>query len=73
MKLTTLGAPSSSFRNSRVASRRSKALEYNWGGSDIRWELEAFGGATRLTLKRKIDRRFISWGAAASHICFDVL
>jgi uncharacterized protein YndB with AHSA1/START domain len=40
---------------------------------DIRWELEASGGGTRLTLWHKIDRRFISWGAAGWHICFDVL
>jgi uncharacterized protein YndB with AHSA1/START domain len=46
-----------------------KMLEYG----DIRWELEAFGGGTRLTLWHKIDRRFISWGAAGWHICFDVL
>lgn len=44
-------------------------LEYG----DIRWELEAFGGGTRLTLRHSIDRRFISWGAAGWHICFDVL
>jgi uncharacterized protein YndB with AHSA1/START domain len=41
--------------------------------SDIRWELEAFGGGTRLTLWHKIDRRFISWGAAGWHISLDVL
>jgi len=46
-----------------------KVLEYN----DIRWELEGFGGGTRLTLWHNIDRRFISWGAAGWHICFDVL
>jgi hypothetical protein len=46
-----------------------KGLEYN----DIRWELEAFGSGTRLTLWHNIDRRFISWGAAGWHICFDVL
>src|SRR5256712_6344544 len=46
-----------------------KVLEY----SDIRWELEAFGGGTRLTLWHNIDRRFISMGAAGWHICFDVL
>ena len=40
---------------------------------DIRWELEAFDGGTRLRLWHKIDRRFISWGAAGWHICFDVL
>ena len=44
-------------------------LEYD----DIRWELEASGGGTRLTLWHKIDRRFVSWGAAGWHIAFDVL
>ena len=46
-----------------------KLLEYG----DIRWELEAVDGGTRLTLWHSIDRRFISWGAAGWHICFDVL
>jgi uncharacterized protein YndB with AHSA1/START domain len=46
-----------------------KVLEYN----DTRWELEAVGSGTRLTLWHNIDRRFISWGAAGWHICFDVL
>ena len=44
-------------------------LEYG----DQRWELEPFGGGTRLTLWSNIDRRFISWGAAGWHISFDVL
>jgi hypothetical protein len=47
----------------------AKVLEYG----DLRWELESFEGGTRLTLWHKIDRRFISWGAAGWHICFDVL
>jgi uncharacterized protein YndB with AHSA1/START domain len=46
-----------------------EVLEYG----DIRWELEAFEGGTRLRLWHSIDRRFISWGAAGWHICFDVL
>jgi uncharacterized protein YndB with AHSA1/START domain len=46
-----------------------QVLEYG----DIRWELEAQDSGTRLTLWHKIDRRFISWGAASWHICFDVL
>src|SRR5262249_13219500 len=46
-----------------------RLLEYN----DLRWELEASGGGTRLTLWHHIDRRFISMGAAGWHICFDVL
>ncbi|MFZ3340948.1 MAG: SRPBCC domain-containing protein [Terriglobales bacterium] len=40
---------------------------------DMRWELEASAGGTRLTLWHNIDRRFISWGAAGWHIAFDVL
>ena len=44
-----------------------------FGCLDVRWELEAFGGGTRLTLWHNIDRRFISMGAAGWHICFDVL
>ena len=46
-----------------------KALEYG----DIRWELKAFAGGTRLTLWINIDRRFVAWGAAGWHISFDVL
>jgi uncharacterized protein YndB with AHSA1/START domain len=46
-----------------------KVLEYG----DIRWELEAFVGGTRLTLWTNIDRRFISMGAAGWHIAFDAL
>jgi uncharacterized protein YndB with AHSA1/START domain len=49
---------------------RLRSLEYD----DIRWELEALdSGGTRLRLWHNIDRRFISWGAAGWHICFDVL
>jgi uncharacterized protein YndB with AHSA1/START domain len=46
-----------------------RVLEYG----DTRWELKALGGGTRLTLWHSIDPRFISWGAAGWHICFDVL
>jgi hypothetical protein len=48
-------------------------LEYKWGGFDMRWELEAFDGSTRLTLWTNIGHRFIAMGAAGWHICFDVL
>ncbi len=44
-------------------------LEYD----NTRWELEASERGTRLTLWHTIDRRFIAWGAAGWHICFDVL
>ena len=40
---------------------------------DIRWELETLGDGTRVTLWHKIDRRFITWGAAGWHISFDIL
>ena len=50
-----------------------EVLEYNWGGNQIRWELEPLGSGTRLTLWHNIDRRFISMGAAGWHICLDVL
>jgi uncharacterized protein YndB with AHSA1/START domain len=74
VKLTTVGAPAPQVCETTVTRADApKVLEYNWGGSDIRWELEALGGGTRLTLWHNIDRRFISWGAAGWHICFDVL
>ena len=40
---------------------------------DIRWELKPLGGGTHLTLWHSIDSRFVTWGAAGWHICFDVL
>jgi uncharacterized protein YndB with AHSA1/START domain len=74
VKLTTVGAPAPHVTETRVMRADApKVLEYGWGGNDIRWELEAFGGGTRLTLWTNIDRRFISMGAAGWHICFDVL
>jgi hypothetical protein len=74
VKLTTVGAPALHVTETRVTRADApKVLEYNWGDHDIRWELEAFGGGTRLTLWTNIGRRFISMGAAGWHICFDVL
>src|SRR5262245_29582715 len=74
VKLTTVGAPSLHVTETKVTrADPPKLLEYNWGGGDVRWELEALGGGTRLTLWANIDRRFISMGAAGWHICLDVL
>ena len=74
VKLTTVGAPTPHVTETRVTRADAlKALEYNWGDHDIRWELEPLGGGTRLTLWTNIGRRFISMGAAGWHICFDVL
>jgi uncharacterized protein YndB with AHSA1/START domain len=74
VKLTTVGAPVLHVTETRVTRADApKVLEYNWGGRDVRWELEALGGGTRLTLWTSIDRRFISMGAAGWHIAFDML
>jgi hypothetical protein len=66
--LTWVGAPAP-IETKVTRADAPELLEYG----DIRWELEALGGGTRLTLWHSIDRRFISWGAAGWHICFDVL
>src|SRR5260221_4989551 len=73
--LTTVGAPKPHVTEAQVKRADApKLLEFNWGGQDIRWELEPVeGGRTRLTLWHNIDRGFISMGAAGWHICFDVL
>src|SRR6201981_1904872 len=68
VKLTWVGTPTP-IETKVTRADAPEVLEYG----DIRWELEAFDGGTRLTLWHNIDRRFISWGAAGWHICFDVL
>ena len=74
VKLSTVGAPKPQVSETTVTRADAPSvLEYNWGDKQIRWELEAFGGGTRLTLWHNIDRGFISMGAAGWHICFDVL
>jgi hypothetical protein len=68
VKLTWVGAPTPiETKVTRVEAL--KALEYG----DMKWELEASGRGTRLTLWTKINRGFISMGAAGWHISFDVL
>ena len=74
VKLTTVAAPTPHVSETRVTRADApKVLEYNWGGFDMRWELEALGGGTRLTLWTNIGHRFIAMGAAGWHICFDAL
>jgi hypothetical protein len=68
VKLTWVGNPTA-IETRVTRAEAPRVLEYG----DNRWELEAFGGGTRLTLWSNIDRRFISWGAAGWHISFDVL
>ena len=74
VKLTAVGAPKPQVSETRVTrADPPRLLEYNWGGQDLRWQLEPLASGTRLTLWHNIDRRFISMGAAGWHICFDVL
>ena len=74
-KLSAVGAPTAYVSETHVKRADApRALEYSWGGSDLRWELEPLGGGgTRLTLWHNINRGFISMGAAGWHICFDVM
>ena len=74
VKLTTVGAPTPHVTETTVTRAEApRILAYNWGGNEMRWELEAFGDGTRLTLWTSIPRAYISMGAAGWHICFDVL
>ena len=74
VKLTTVAAPKPTVSEARVTRADApNLLEYNWGDFDMRWELEAFAGGTRMTLWTNIGHRFIAMGAAGWQICFDVL
>jgi uncharacterized protein YndB with AHSA1/START domain len=74
VKLTTVGAPAVRITETTVTRAEApELLEYNWGDFNMKWELEATGEGTRLTLWTNIGHRYISWGAAGWHICFDVL
>ena len=66
VNLTWVGTPTP-LATTATRADAPKLLEYK----ETRWELEAFGGGTRLMLWHNIDRRFISWGAAGWHISFD--
>jgi len=74
VKLNTVGPPTPLISETSIKrADEPNVLEYRWGDGDLRWELEDFGGGTRLTLWHNIDRRYISMGAAGWHICLDVL
>jgi uncharacterized protein YndB with AHSA1/START domain len=68
VNLTWVGRPEP-FETKVTRADAPNLLEFG----DIRWELEASGSGTKLILWHKIDNRFIAWGAAGWHICFDVL
>ena len=74
VKLTTVGVPGPRITETTVKRADApRLLEYTWGDFDMRWELEAIGDGTRLTLWINIGRPYIAMGAAGWHICFDVL
>jgi uncharacterized protein YndB with AHSA1/START domain len=74
VQLTTVGTPKPHVTETIVKrADPPRALEYSWGGNDLRWELEPRESGTRLKLWHNIDKGFISMGAAGWHICFDVL
>jgi uncharacterized protein YndB with AHSA1/START domain len=74
VKLTTVGTPTPYVTETKITHADfPNVLEYSWGGNSIRWELEDYGGGTRLSLWASIDRRYVSMGAAGWHICLDVL
>src|SRR5262245_39732228 len=59
-RLTTVGAPKPLVTETTVTlADAPKVLEFNWGGQDIRWELEPLGSGTRLTLWHNINRHYI--------------
>ena len=69
-----MGAPGPHITETKVErADPAKTLEYTWGGNIMKWELEATGAGTKLTLWTSIDRRYIAMGAAGWHICIDVL
>ena len=48
VKLSTVGAPTPNVSETRVKRADApRVLEYNWGGQDIRWELEPLEAAAR--------------------------
>jgi uncharacterized protein YndB with AHSA1/START domain len=72
--LTTAKAPQPHVTETTVThADPPRLLAYDWGGNQMRWELEATDRGTRLTLWTSINRRYIAMGAAGWHVCFDVL
>jgi uncharacterized protein YndB with AHSA1/START domain len=48
-------------------------LEYSWGNDNLRWELEAAGDGTRLTLRHTLeDEDWVPKIAAGWHLCLVV-
>ena len=74
VKLTTVGAPKLHVTQTTVTRADAPhAVEYKWGGHEMRRELEPIAGGTRLTLWTAINHHYIAMGAAGWHVCFDVM
>lgn len=74
VKLTTVGMQAPQVAETTITrAEPPHLLEYNWGGNETRWELEATETGTRLKLWAKIDRRYIAMGAAGWHVCIDIM
>jgi uncharacterized protein YndB with AHSA1/START domain len=74
-KLTTVGVPGPHVTEAKITRADAPhVLEYDWGGQDMKWQLEPSGASgTRLTLWANIDKRYIAMGAAGWHICIDIM
>ncbi len=68
VNLTWVAAPTP-IQTKVTRAEAPKLLEYG----DMKWELEASGSGTRLTLWHSISPGYITWGAAGWHIALDVL
>ena len=72
--LNTVGTPTPMLSETRVTRADPPTLlQYHWGDGELRWQLEAVDGGTRLILWHQIDRRYIAMGAAGWHLCLDAL
>lgn len=75
-KLKMVGMPTEEALESTIRlAEAPRLLEYTWGDSLVRWELEAIesGKGTRLTLRQTLDDpTWLPKVAAGWHICLDV-
>ena len=56
-----------------TTAERPTVLEYTWGSDDLRWELAAAGGGTRLTLRHRVgSREDLARSAAGWRLCLAV-
>lgn len=74
VKLTMVGGETEEAFESEVRHAEApRLLEYTWGDSVLRWELESIESGTRLALRQTLeDRTWLPKVAAGWHICLDV-